>query len=485
MGTGHVMRCLALGQAWQDVGGHVVFATAQSSTAVQDRLRSERVEIVQLGGTPGSEQDASQLAELARVHQAIWLVVDGYQFDAEYQRRVQVEGLKLLFMDDCGHATHYFADLVLNQNSHAREDLYSSREPRTRLLLGPQYALLRREFQPWRDWRREIQPVARKILVTMGGSDPANFAAVVIDALRTVSFEGLEAKIVVGGCSPHKESLELAAATSGVDISLLHNPACMPELMAWADVAVSAAGTTCWEMCLLGLPALLIDVAPNQVPVAQDLDRRGAAIHLGGIDDLFPQKLKRLLDSSEETRTAMSARSRELVDGLGAERVLSAMQNGALRLRRVEERDCYLLWEWANDPEVRAVSFSSETISWEEHLRWFRAKLADPNALLYLATDLEDVPVGQVRYHLEGTRAVASINLATGSRGKGNGSLALAMATEDLFRNTCATTIDAYVKPDNDASLRLFARAGFRQEAPEMIRGQRAVHFVLEKNAVS
>jgi UDP-2,4-diacetamido-2,4,6-trideoxy-beta-L-altropyranose hydrolase len=488
MGTGHVMRGLALAQAWRDAGGRVVFATVQSSSAVEQGLRSERGEIFRFNGVPGSPQDASQLAELGRAHHAEWVVVEGYQFDAEYQRSIKDAGLKLLFIDDNGHATHYFADLVLNQNAHAREDLYRSRESQTRLLLGPQYALLRREFQSWRGWKREIASVARKVLVTLGGSDPDNVTALVIRALQLVAIEGLETRVVVGASNPHFESLELAASQSLADISLLKNVTNMPELMAWADVAVSGAGSTCWEMCLLGLPAILIDLAENQRPVAQELDRKQVAIRLSGAGDVFPEeiagKLRGLLES-EEARTAMSARSRELVDGRGAERVVGAIRGAKLRLRRVEEKDCRLLWEWANDPEVRAVSFSSEAISWERHVQWFDTKLTDPTAVLYLATDLKEIPVGQIRCQIEGARAVVSITLAAGSRGQGNGSMALALATEELFRSTSVTEIEAYVKPDNEASLRLFTRAGFRQAAPDMIRGQQAVHFVMQKNGVS
>jgi len=117
MGTGHVMRCLALAQAWQDAGGHVVFVTNDLSSAREQRLLAEQVEVVKFNGPPGGAQDASQLEKLSCAHHADWVVVDGYQFDAEYQRKVKDAGLKLLFIDDNGHATHYLADLVLNENS--------------------------------------------------------------------------------------------------------------------------------------------------------------------------------------------------------------------------------------------------------------------------------------------------------------------------------------------------------------------------------
>jgi UDP-2,4-diacetamido-2,4,6-trideoxy-beta-L-altropyranose hydrolase len=480
--TGHVMRCLALAQAWQDAGGNVVFAMAESTPSVNARLRSEGMEIVQLMASPNSVQDARDVAALARDRQAAWVVVDGYRFDSDYQSNLKNTGLKLLFMDDLGQCGHYSADLVLNQNVHARESTYADREDYTRLLLGPLFAMLRRDFKPWRKWQREIAPHGRKLLVTMGGSDPDNVTAVVLEGIRQVRIEGLEVVAVLGGSNPHTDFLQQGASQSPA-IRLLKNAANMPELMAWADVALSAAGSTCGEMCLLGLPAILIDLAENQTPVAQELGRQQAAIHLGSSKDVTATEIAEGVQSvllSTELRTSLSQRSRKLVDGEGAERVQASIRGGDLRLRRVQEKDCRQLWEWANDPEVRPVSFATEAISWERHLEWFNSKLCDPNAVLYLAVDLADLPAGQVRYQIDNTRAAVSISLAPPFRGRGYGTVVLAMATEDLFRTTAVKQIDAYVKPNNTASIRLFTRAGYARECDEMIGGHRAIHFVLE-----
>jgi spore coat polysaccharide biosynthesis predicted glycosyltransferase SpsG len=98
--------------------------------------------------------------------------------------------------------------------------------------------------------------------------------------------------------------------------------------MAQADLAISAAGSTCWELCLLGLPAVLLDLANNQTPIAIEMHRRGCALHVGRATDLSQKELTapvRDLLTSKELRTSFSSRCRQLVDGLGADRVLSAM----------------------------------------------------------------------------------------------------------------------------------------------------------------
>src|ERR1700733_11042670 len=156
MGTGHAMRCLALAQAWQDAGGCCIFAMADVTPAVRRKVEEASCEVVAAQAEAGSTDDATQFIRLAQERNATRVVVDGYQFGADYQRALKSAGLRILFIDDYGHAGHYSADLVLNQNVSADERLYANRESYTRLLPGPRYALLRREFNAWRDHKREI-----------------------------------------------------------------------------------------------------------------------------------------------------------------------------------------------------------------------------------------------------------------------------------------------------------------------------------------
>jgi UDP-2,4-diacetamido-2,4,6-trideoxy-beta-L-altropyranose hydrolase len=329
MGTGHVLRCLALSQAWQDAGGSAAFAMTESLPSIRERLRAEGIQIVQLNHAAGCADDARETVELAGSNHAEWLVLDGYGFSAEYQRRVKDAGMRLLVVDDTGDVGRYFADLVLNQNVHGNEVMYEKRESYTRLLLGPRYALLRREFTSLRERGREITPIGCKVLITMGGSDPANITSKVISALGLVDIEGLQARVLVGGGNPHRDSLRELAAGGGAEIRIVSNPQSVAELMLWADVAVSAAGSTCWEVCFLGLPAILIDVAENQRPIAEGLARLAVSIHAGSADSISVEKMaadiERLLLSAE-CRHAMSRRGRELVDGDGPRRVVGELQ---------------------------------------------------------------------------------------------------------------------------------------------------------------
>jgi len=484
IGTGHVMRCLALAQAWQDAGGTALFAAASMPPALAERLQQEGLSVASLEVQPGSAEDAQQIAALAQEVSATWVVVDGYSFGAAYQHTIKGAGLQLLFVDDCGHAEHYWADIVLNQNLHADESLYRDREDYTRLLLGTRYALLRREFWPWRGWRREIPEVARKVLVTLGGSDPDNQTLKVIQALQEVAIDGFEAAVVVGPVNPHFEELESAADHLPVAIRLVRNVSDMPELMAWADMAVSASGSTCWELALLCTPSLLLVLADNQEPIAKKLAGLGAAVNLGRPGFLSPKDIALALvelATAHGERAAMARCEQELVDGDGAARVVRQMRAYGLTLRPVQSHDCRLLWQWANDPQTRAVSFTTEHIPWERHVAWFTTRLADPNTLFYIACDSASKPVGQIRYQMQGQEAVISISIAPDERGKGYGSQLIQLGAQAVFSGTPVNVIHAYIRPDNVVSTRAFAAAGFVSNSATEIHSQRACHFVLHK----
>jgi UDP-2,4-diacetamido-2,4,6-trideoxy-beta-L-altropyranose hydrolase len=327
IGSGHLMRCLALAQAWQESGGAVCFALAWPTPALEARLQAEGMTVVHLTGVAaGSPADADATIALAQQRNAEWVVVDGYHFDAAYQRQIKQASLSLLFIDDYAHAAHYYADIVLNQNIYAQAEMYASREPYTRLLLGADYVLLRREFWAWRDWQRPIPDKARKILVTLGGSDPDNVTLTVIQALQQLPDDDWEAVVLVGGQNPHYQAL-VAAVANDPRIQLRQNVTNMPELMACADIAISAGGSACWELCFMGLPSAIVVLAENQVLAANRLAVAGA---MQLVTEILPSVIEQMvinLCTSAKQRQDLNQQSRELVKGYGSFLVIETMND--------------------------------------------------------------------------------------------------------------------------------------------------------------
>jgi len=489
IGTGHIMRCLALAQAWQEYsqGSPVVFVTADNVPALEARLVDEGILIEHLSAARGSTEDALDTARLAHAHAAEWIVADGYQFDAEYQCSLKQHGFRLLSVDDYGHAAHYCCDLLLNQNISAQEGWYGSRGPYTKLLLGTGYALLRREFLARRSWTREISPKARRILVTMGGADPAEATERALDAVELLEEVDFEVKMVIGAANRQRQVLSRRAKESRIPVEVVGPATGMPEMMAWADIAISAAGGTLWELLFMQVPTIAISIAANQGPAARRLGELGATISFD-LESLNSADLAHVIQRlihSDSMRTRMATGGRKIVDGNGASRVVHALKgNQGLSLRKAELSDSRLLWEWANDAEVRRASFHQESIAWETHVKWLNAKLNDSGTMLFIA-EHDSMPVGQIRYETSGVEALVSISLDRKIRGKGFSSTFMRLGSQQVFLKTKVEIIHAYIRPDNRGSIRAFQSAGFQASGSLVVHGTEALHFIQQREALN
>ncbi len=327
IGAGHVMRCLALAKAWQKTGGRVVCMMAESILALEERLIREGVTVKKIATPPGSKTDADLTIAEAHHAYSVWVVVDGYRFDPAYVGNLRASGLRTMFLDDDGRFDSYPADVVVNQNISASSAMYAKREASTQFLLGSEYVLLRPEFliEPR---AREHAAIAGRVLVTMGGSDSENVTARVLTTLLRMdaNFEG---KIVAGGGNAWQNELQvLANQRRGFELE--RNPANMALLMRGADLAISGAGGTVWELAYLGVPAIVIALSQDQRQIAKGLAENGVAVSLGWhadfSDDRIADALRSLL-ADRQRRLAMSELGQKLVDGRGAERVVTFLQS--------------------------------------------------------------------------------------------------------------------------------------------------------------
>jgi UDP-2,4-diacetamido-2,4,6-trideoxy-beta-L-altropyranose hydrolase len=330
MGTGHVMRCLSLAQAWKACGDRSIFISHCESEPLRRRVEDSGVDFIPLEKPHPNPSDLQNTVSLLGEFQASWLVLDGYHFDPAFQKAVRTAGYRLLVIDDTAHWPEYHANILLNQNIDAEKLSYSC-DSDTKSLLGTQYVLLRSEFLDWRGWQRRISLVPHKVLVTMGGSDPDNVTLKVIQALEQVDLPGLEARIVVGFANNYLEILRQAVERSTYHLQILKNVTDITLHMAWADIAVSAAGSTCWELAFMGLPSILGVLSENQLKIADGLNQAGIACSLGWFNRIPVPKITDTLSnliSTGELRSRMSKMGQQLVDGNGPHRVIESLQAG-------------------------------------------------------------------------------------------------------------------------------------------------------------
>jgi ribosomal protein S18 acetylase RimI-like enzyme len=230
----------------------------------------------------------------------------------------------------------------------------------------------------------------------------------------------------------------------------------------------------------MGLPAILVVVADNQEFIAEHLAKAGAAVAAGeaaSLDCMYLSQIAARLLEDGPRRTQMSQSATQLVDGLGCERVRAALLDRELNLRPAREDDCQLLFEWAGDPVARAASFHSQSISWADHVNWFSERLRDVDSVIYIGENAAGKPVGLVRFNIGGDGAVLSVNVAPEFRSQGWGRELIAFSIHSLVRAGRVRRIDAFVKPDNYASVRLFEASGFRRAGMEKVADQDALLF--------
>lgn len=324
IGNGHVMRCLALAQGWQDRNGSALFALHKPSVSLAHRVRAEGVGLAGIESQPGSQADAHETIELARRSGATLVIIDGYHFDSSYLETLKSGSLKLLLLDDYGDRNTCFADVVLNHNPIADGEMYSVRSSTSRLILGGQYCLLRREFTRWRDWTRDIPTQASKVLVSLGGSDPDFLTQRVMQYLQNADYPALEVVVVVGPDNLGFKQVMRATFEPSVPIQVVHNAENMAELMACADVAITIAGGTLWELLFMGCPTVVFARSQVQNGILRSLEERGVLSYAGYVSTIDSEKfqvaLRELIDSPER-RSRMTAKARSMIDGRGAERV--------------------------------------------------------------------------------------------------------------------------------------------------------------------
>lgn len=483
VGAGHAMRCLALAQTWRVEGGEVIFVMRDIMPWVGARLKREGIPVSLVHPGLDPVDDARLTVRMAREVGADWLLVDGYGFGATYQRSIRKLGGRVAAIDDLGQIGRHEADVIIDHNLGATASFYEGSPREAHLLLGPRYVLLRQEFTKWAGGESQIPVVARRLVISLGGSAAPAVLGTVLPALADVVRRiGGEITVVVVAGTGEVEERVCRSAGEGVAVRLVPPGPEMPALLAQADLGITGSGTTVWEAAFLGLPILIVVLADNQRRVAEGLSRAGLAISLGWHETLQAAGVGRMVAEvmrDAGLRAEMSRRGRALVDGEGPARVVMVLRQLPLRLRPVRRADAQMLWRWANDPEVRAASFSSEPIAWEAHVAWLENRLRDPDTLFFIAIDGEDRPIGQIRFDVAGKEAVVSVTVDRPFRRAGLGSRLIALASARAFRERPIDVVRAYVKPANTASMQAFVRAGYLEAGTVQVRGEEVRQFLL------
>ena len=319
------MRCLAIAQEWIRRGGRVTFLSSQQLGWVLKCLHKEHCEVMQLSSSSGTEDDAQETLELCRAKGGVRLVVDGYWMGPGFIPMLRE--FEPLVVDDFGGRTFVGARWLLNPGCDDHPDCYHNSELEgVELLTGSKFLPIRHEFLAAREVAELSKGGLRNVLVTLGGGETSHLAAAVTEMLLRCLPEETLIK-VIATVGPEDERLVAVAAASGGRVSLADTSAEFPLLVARAGLVVCGAGSTTWEVCCLGRPAVLLVLADNQERVAASVKAAGAAVVVDARSGDFSDPLAAELSAlTPERRTDMATRAAGLVDGLGASRIVDRIQ---------------------------------------------------------------------------------------------------------------------------------------------------------------
>ena len=470
IGSGHVMRCLALAAALRELGSrcHFVCRAQEGHLGALIEAHGHTLHLLPQGTDESS--DAVRTLQAIDGLRPDWLVVDHYELDARWEQRVGTCADQCLAIDDLADRPHAVAMLV-DQNLQSRPNRYAGcLDAGSRTLLGPRYALLRREFAASRGNQRLRDGRLRRVLATAGGVDQTDLLSKVVAAWAALpASQRPELALVVGRSSPNLASLRsLSERHPGCSLHVQTER--MAELIADSDLMITAAGSVNWERCCLGVPALLCSTASNQDDNLVQLARSRTAIGLGEAGALevhtLGDMLARLARRPSLLRR-MSRRASSLVDGLGAWRVAVAMLGGRLALQPAGPDDAELAWRWRNHESTRRWSIGTEPIALEAHLGWWQASLGNTARSLLIAR-IGALPVGVLRLDHEGPDSTVSIYLSPDFTGLGLGQRVLHEGRRWLrSRRPETQRLLAVIRPDNLASAQAFTAAGFHRRASD------------------
>ncbi len=326
--SGHLVRCLTIAESIMKYGGAVHFLVSDEKSREELLTRMEgkerklsfpsRFKLTVLGTEyQHPEQELSCVKQILQKKEKPVLLIDSYYVTPSYLLELK-KAAKVYYLDDL-QLFDYPVDGVINYDIRVNADFYQSAGAK---YLEGKYAPLREQFQN-QDYK--VQKEAKSLLLTTGATDPLNFCVKFLQFFsRKQSFAGWTVHVVVGSMFANKQELE-DFSISRKNVILHHQVINMAELMEQCDLAVSAGGTTLFELCAVGVPTLSISVSENQIPCneafaqAEIIPYEGNVREEALVDRLYAKVMG--LGSNLSERQRMSERQRKAVDGRGADRL--------------------------------------------------------------------------------------------------------------------------------------------------------------------
>lgn len=331
--TGHVMRCLSVAEQIRRLGAEVIFVAADSRPCSLIRDRGFSVDVLDTVWDD-LDKETEKICAYVRTYGVKVLLLDTYFVTKEYLQKLS-QYTKIIYIDDLNRFV-YPVDTLINYGAFADVGMYDKAYQQagmhTHFLIGSQYIPLREEFT-LRSY--EVREHVHKVLITTGGTDQLNVAGDLINWIVQIpELMELEYHVIIGCFNQNREMLYLLS-NENANVYLHENVNNMSDWMRCCDVAVSAAGTTTYELCACGIPSICLEIADNQEG-AEMWEKSGYMLYAGNVYKDKKQCMQRCIEAllrykgSYEERKDKSKRMQSLIDGYGAKRIAQYLVNGGL-----------------------------------------------------------------------------------------------------------------------------------------------------------
>ena len=327
IGYGHLIRCMALGDKLKK-NWHVIFVTSNIKGNITSIVKNN-FQVIQLKTAYGDlskviiKDDAIETVQTIKKfgNKNSFLIVDNYKLSQRWESIVKPYVKRLIVIDDLMNRKHN-CDLIIDQNLHTRmNSLYTKSIPKNcTKLLGPYYAILRNQFITQRKYAKIRSLPIKNILISFGGSDNENYTLHALASLKKLNSD-VNVNVVIGTANMNKKTIK-NFCKKNLNFNYFEQVENMAKLMKIADLCIGSSGTTTWERCCLGLPAIVAVASNDQKDIANAVSNNKCIINLGKIkksDNVNYVRLMKNLKNSELQN--MSRNCMKLVDGKGAARI--------------------------------------------------------------------------------------------------------------------------------------------------------------------
>lgn len=326
IGLGHVSRMLALADELEKSTGDIHFII-NDYTVARELVESKGYRIIMIDSDLNLRDWKSELEHQTGGIKFDCMVVDLYTRTSDMIESYKQHCKALVLIDDLCDLDRYNVNLLINGNVYA-EDLDYPVNGRTQRLLGASYTIIREAFRNIYDVKKVITDSPNRILITFGGSDPENLTLRLVDLLSDFETEFKSIDVVAGNGYTDFVNLK-ARILDSPHIRLHRNVTDMENFMISADMAVSAAGTTTYELVSMGVPTILISAADNQDQIGKAMAKKGAALFCGKYRQISDQDiLDTILRMKTDTglRKKLSMTGKKIIDCRGPERIRLAIE---------------------------------------------------------------------------------------------------------------------------------------------------------------